>query len=399
MSIETLTANILNQMEGVNKWQKDFLTSFFPTIMACRGRINYTSLSRYCDYNEITFRHNFAKPFDFLHFNRLLVQQCCSQDVVLALDPSFISKSGKHTPGISYFWSGCAGKSVRGLEICGIGAVDLQNNTCLHLSAKQTIKEDAEQGLLAYYKDQLIAQKPDLQDVSTIVAVDAYFSKFTFVDPVCEAGYHVVSRLRDDARLRYLYNGPQRQGRGAPRKYAGYVDVRNPDLAHFTLFHKDKESIGFEGIVNVEAMKRSVKLVIRHLLDKQGNVKSVKLYFSTDLTMNGKRIVRIYTGRFQIEFLYRDAKQFAGLEQGQSRKKEAMYFHFNAALTTVSLAKAAHYLLAESRPKSFSMGSWKAQYFNELYLDRIFSTFGEIPKPAKNTTSYLYLRDFGKIAA
>jgi len=54
--------------------------------------------------------------------------------------------------------------------------------------------------------------------------------------------------------------------------------------------------------------------------------------------------MRKYTYRFQQEFLFRDAKQFAGLEQGQGRSKEKIHFHTNIALTKVHLAKVAHYL-------------------------------------------------------
>ena len=38
----------------------------------------------------------------------------------LAIDPSYISKSGRHTPGLGYFWSGVAEKAKWGLEILGV---------------------------------------------------------------------------------------------------------------------------------------------------------------------------------------------------------------------------------------------------------------------------------------
>jgi len=36
----------------------------------------------------------------------------------IAFDPSFIPKSGNQTPGIGYFWSGCAGRALRGIGYC-----------------------------------------------------------------------------------------------------------------------------------------------------------------------------------------------------------------------------------------------------------------------------------------
>ena len=116
--------------------------------------------------------------------------------------------------------------------------------------------------------------------------------------------------------------------------------------------------------------------------------------------MEGTDLLIYYKTRFQIEFLYRDAKQFTGLEQCQSRKEKRLDFHFNTSLTTVSLAKTVHYLNQPiNKRKSFSMFSIKTQYFNEHMLDRFISAFGIFPIPKKNNPIYLKLRDFDKIAA
>lgn len=150
-------------------------------------------------------------------------------------------------------------------------------------------------------------------------------------------------------------------------------------------------------------MKRWIKVVIVHYLKKDGTLKIAKMYFSTDLEMEGSDIFIYYKTRFQIEFLYRDGKQYTGLEQCQSRKAKRLDFHFNASLTAVSLAKALHHLDEPRRDfdqkKSFSMASIKTQYFNELLLDRFISAFGFSPKRIKNNPAYSKIRDFGKIAA
>jgi hypothetical protein len=44
-----------------------------------------------------------------------------------------------------------------------------------------------------------------------------------------------------------------------------------------------------------------------------------KLNFSTDLKQRGEKTVRYYRSLFQIEFLYRDAKQFTGHTSCQAR--------------------------------------------------------------------------------
>lgn len=141
-------------------------------------------------------------------------------------------------------------------------------------------------------------------------------------------------------------------------------------------------------------------MVVVHHFKEDGTLRFAKIYFSTNIQMDGADVLIYYKTRFQIEFLYRDAKQFLGLEQCQSRKEKRLDFHFNASLTTVSLAKAVHHLSQPiEKRKPFSMASIKTQYFNELLLDRFISAFGILPKLMKNNPVYIKLRDFGKIAA
>jgi len=62
----------------------------------------------------------------------------CSKHIIIAFDPSYISKSGKKTYGLDKFWSGVAAKAKLGLEIGGIAAISIDNNTAMHLEAIQT---------------------------------------------------------------------------------------------------------------------------------------------------------------------------------------------------------------------------------------------------------------------
>ena len=82
----------------------------------------------------------------------------------------------------------------------------------------------------------------------------------------------------------------------------------------------------------------------------------------------------IITCVFQIEFLIRDAKQHAGLEDCQARIENKLYFHFNMALSSVSLGKAVFYLsVPKHKREAFSMISIKLLYHNKLIADTIFS--------------------------
>jgi hypothetical protein len=45
----TIVNDLLNQMPGLGQPQRKFLATLFVTILVLRGRVNFRTLSRYCD--------------------------------------------------------------------------------------------------------------------------------------------------------------------------------------------------------------------------------------------------------------------------------------------------------------------------------------------------------------
>lgn len=371
--------------------------------MQIKGRINFTQMGRYGKYNEATYRTNFSHSFDFQGFNRELILSNGSGHYVVAFDPSHIKKSGKHTFGRGKFWSGCDQSMKMGLELGGFAVCDVDNHTAFHLEGFQTPSPSdlkaKEQSLLDYYGDLWVEQADNLTKFSAYGVVDAYFSKYGFVEKVVtKTKMHLISRLRDDADLRYLHEGLPTGKQGRPKQYDGKVNIKKPDLSRFKIAYEDKEIRILSAIVYCVALKRKVKLALTQYLDKDGKVKTTKLYFSTDLDLGGWYIVKYYQNRFQIEFLYRDANQFTGLEQCQARDEQKLHFHFNTALTTVSVMKAAHYLsLPKEEREAFSMASLKVKYHNELLLQKFFEAYAIDPKQHFNQPKYQQLINFGTI--
>ena len=106
----------------------------------------------------------------------------------IAIDPSFIHKSGKKTPYMGSFWSGCSQSIKRGLEMMGIAAIDIDNRIALHLEVVQTpptkTLSNRFQSLLDWYC-YLIEQRVDkLLQISTVIVADAFFAKRPFVHKV-----------------------------------------------------------------------------------------------------------------------------------------------------------------------------------------------------------------------
>jgi hypothetical protein len=403
MSIEILTDTIFSKMSDVCKWKRDFLRHLFRLALSFRGKFNFLNMERQGCYNELTYRQNFKRPFNWLAFNFELIRSYTLPERIVVFDLSYLKKSGKSTPGVGRYWSGCSGVPKWGLEIGAFSVVDIVNHTALHLVADQTLPEKTQKSgsMLAYYGDLVLEKAADLKKVSDFLVCDAYFSRNPFVEKVCQSGLHLITRLRDGAVMRYPYLGAQKESRGRDKTFGGKVNVRQLDEQHFTPCEVggDGEK-AFEAKVYINSWKCWAKVVVVHRYDTKGQIKSTKVYASTLATLTGADLWLYYQARFQSEFLFRNAKQFTGLEHCQSRHAEALDFHFNAALSAVSIAKALHWLSLPAKQRGpFSMADIKTQYFNELMLERFFSAYGINPHQAKNNPAYKTLFEFGKIAA
>jgi IS4 transposase len=220
--------------------------------------------------------------------------------------------------------------------------VDILSNTAFHLKAWQTpsVTELSEKGLslLSHYASLVAGNAKEFRKFSDYIVADAYFSKKPFADSVLSAGLYFISRLRDDSVLQYKYYGPQTGKKGRPKQFDGIVDIKNLDTNYFSLELSSGDIEIYSAVVFSKAFKMDIKLAVA-IFFKDEKELARKLYFSTDLEQGGVKIVRYYRSRFQIEFLYRDAKQFTGLTTCQARSKGKLDFHFNASLTAVNLAK------------------------------------------------------------
>lgn len=400
--IEILATQILRKLPAVGAWQRRFLCHLFVLWFSIRGRHNFANLARQGSYTAYTIRKHFDRPFDFLGFNKLLVEDNLSPHRMIAFDPSYMPKSGKHTDGVGYYWSGCAGCEKRGLEISGISVIDLADKTALHLEAVQTVFKEQGETLLDYYGDILVARVAQLLPVSKYLGVDAYFSRNPFVNRMVDAGFEVISRLKKNTYMRYVYTGPKEKRPGAPKKYDGKVDPLNLRMDVFTpcAVGDDASWVAYQAVVHIRSWKRMAKVVVIHDLDKEGNVKSFRLLVSTDLQLDGGEIIHLYQCRFQQEFLFRDTKQEAGLEHCQAYGWERIYFHINMALSAVSLAKVAHHLDQPSAKRgAFSIADIRTRYTNEYQARRIFSICGFDLQQAKIIKLWDKINNFGKRAA
>ena len=284
--------------------------------------------------------------------------------------------------------------------------VDVTRRCAFTLAVSQTPPgEDAtqaepEETRVDFYTQQLRAHRHHLPPSITYHCVDGYYAKKKYMDEVVSPDLHAITKLRSDADCMFLYTGPHPKRRGARRKYAGKVNFQ--DLSRFEDLgtREDEPHLHlYTAVVWHQTLKRRLRLVV--LLNRKDPAKSRFIILgSTDPELNGHRLIDLYAARFQIEFLFRDSKQFTGLLDCQARTASALDFHFNAALATLNLVRAEDLGMPQGQaPHVFSMASWKQCQFNERLLDVFMEKFALDPTWVKNHACYDELRTYGAIAA
>ena len=199
-----------------------------------------------------------------------------------------------------------------------------------------------------------------------IVVADAFFSIRPFVDGIKECGFHLVSRFRDTASLYYVYTGHRSNKPGHPKTLDGKINYKALDLTRMAELHIE----GFEGtaytlIACSKALKQKVRLDIWAMLNGKH-----KLFFSTKTSMSGEEMLRTYRSKFQIEFCFRDAKQYTCLTHCQARHKNQLGFSYNASFASQNVAKVT----MRENGAPYSMASFKeimaSTYIAKIIFDK-----------------------------
>ncbi len=399
--MELIVQTILQKMGVVDKPSWTALTALFTTILTVCGKVNFTNLSRYSDRHERTFRRQFAKSLNFLSFSRAFIEIEIpeSHPVLSLLDASHIGKSGKKTFGLDHFYNGSESRSERGLELSLLAVVDTVTEQAYAFSGQQTYSKKLNPSLTRtdYYLIQLEQARPYLPERVKYLAVDGAYANAPFIHGALGLQLAVISRLRQDANLRYLFEGEQK-ARGAKRQYDGKVDFS--DFSRFTWVKQVEPGIDlYTLVVWHQTLKRRIRLAV--LLDRRNPAKpGYVLLFSTDVGQSAEEILRLYKLRFQIEFIFRDAKQFTGLSDCQARNEKALDFHFNASLMALNLAKReARLQHTGTKEFIFSMNNVKRGMLNDHLLGRFISNLGLDSTLIKSHPNFQSLREYGLIAA
>ena len=190
-----------------------------------------------------------------------------------------------------------------------------------------------------------------------------------------------ISKLRHDAALYFPYDGPQNK-RGARKKYGhklNYTDIPDDclkettikdgirtDIYQMTMWHKR-----FPDLLNVV-------VIVKTKLNTRARAHVV--LFSSDLELAFDLLIDYYRLRFQIEFNFRDAKQFWGLEDFMNINQTPV---FNAANLTLFMVNVSHILIQHFQPAcpAFSVNDLKAYFRGRKYLSETLKLLPLSPDP------------------
>ena len=190
----------------------------------------------------------------------------------------------------------------------GIGVIDVDNRECMTLGSVQSpdtkTLDNMDRSLVDWYAGHLVSRREQIHRISNIVVADAFFSKSTFITPMCNGGFYIIGRFRNDAVLFYPTAEKPAGRRGRPKLYDGPIDFSQLDTSRCTEHEADKGKLyGLKAWS--KALKRMVSLAVWY--PDEDRSEKWQPHFSTDQNQSTLDVLEYYRTRFQLEFCFREA--------------------------------------------------------------------------------------------
>jgi putative transposase len=160
------------------------------------------------------------------------------------------------------------------------------------------------------------------------------------VQMVKQTGLYVISKLRHDSELYFPFLGEQK-GRGKPRKYGDRLTMDKLTKEHL---RDEKTEDGIRTLTyQIQVWHKKFPELLNVVVIVKTNLSTGRtakaLLFSNDLTLPFDKLVSYYKLRFQIEFNFRDAKQYWGLEDFMTIKETKVSNSANFSMFMVTFSQ------------------------------------------------------------
>jgi putative transposase len=383
-------------------------------MLSMSGRVTMRGISRWTNKGGSyrTIQRFFNTPMNWLALQWLLMRHHLLDqgDTILAAgDHVVVTKAGTKTYGLDRFFSSLYGKAVPGLCFLSLSLISVKRRTSYPVLTEQVAKAPVAQTppkktspgsrgrpkgsknrnrrevdfspSLRFVQAQLARL---LQQVGTPFKVayflfDGEFGHNNALQMVRQVGLHLVSKLRYNSALYFPYEGPY-SGRGPRRKYGKKLDYRNLPSKHV-------QATSIENGIKTDIYQMSVwhktfadllNIVVIVKTNLQTHKTAHVVLFSSDLTLVSALLIDYYRLRFQLEFNFRDAKQYWGLEDFMSVKERPVYNSANLAMFMVNIS---HVLIRPMRTQwpAFSVNDLKAWFRGRKYVVETLKLLPEMP--------------------
>jgi hypothetical protein len=211
--------------------------------------------------------------------------------------------------------------------------------------------------------------------------MDGHFGNNNALQMARQCGLHLISKLRHDAALYFPYEGPY-PGKGPYRQYGEKIDYRHLPTSYLKQVTVDgdiRTAIYQMTMLHHDfAQPLNIVIIVKTNLKTQAHAHVV--LFSSDLELPDEQLIDYYALRFQIEFNFRDAKQYWGLDDFMTVKETAVT---NAANLSLFMVNLSHLLLRDFRQEipRFGVLDLKAYFRGRKYVAETLKLLPEIPDP------------------
>jgi putative transposase len=193
---------------------------------------------------------------------------------------------------------------------------------------------------------------------------------------VKQAGLHLICKLRHDSTLYFPYAG-EYSGKGKPRKYGEKLTLDRLTDRHLKTEAVEKNSR--TRVYQVQVWHKNFPELLNVVIIVKTNLKTGRtakvLLFSDDLALTSETLIDYYSLRFQIEFNFRDAKQYWGLEDFMNIKETSVKNAANLSLFMVTFSQ-----LLSTKIEGINKGSMldlKTVFRARKYTRRIINSLGK----------------------
>jgi putative transposase len=215
----------------------------------------------------------------------------------------------------------------------------------------------------------------------TSLVLDGHCGNHNALQMARQSHLHLIAKLRYDAALYFPYTGPY-AGRGPHRKYGAKVDYDHLPMPYLkeTTVEGHIQTCVYQAQLLHKEFPQLLNVVIIAKTNLHTQARAHVVLFSSDLDLAYSPLVDYYGLRFQIEFNFRDAKQYWGLEDFMNVTPTGVT---NAANLSLFMVNVAYCLRTASHPRDsdYSVLDLKADCRAYKYVEETIKMLPEKPEP------------------